>query len=282
MQDAKYIMVTNWDLHWDKLGPKWNNSTLFTLPIIKDGIEKSNFPEKAVTLFIKRSKSNELEKSWLGISKNFRQDPNKGNPAIRFEVSDLKEIDCPEEYKAYTNGWHLNKQCLPSPAIIDSIPEQHINTRPLFFTAMASCDWEQFEEYTFLLLRLLGIHELHRFPQTDNRGKADGFFKLGSLSVLYDATLEPNIESVKGVQLENFIHQLKSDNIKINEKLGYTIKDNDRQVWIITRGHIVRSLRIHDQIEVKEIPYAKLIEIYDKRLQEEWTILQLSRQLKDL
>lgn len=277
MEDFKYIMVTNWDLHWDELGSGRNNSTSFTLPIIKDGIEKSNFPNEAVTLFIKRSKNNEFEKSWLGVSKNFHPDSNKNNPVIRFEVSDLQEIDCPEEYKTFSNGWHLNKH----PATSNS-PEKQPITHPPFFIAMVSGDWEQFEEYTFLLLRLLGIHELHRFPQTDNRGKADGFFKLGSLSVLYDATLKPNIEQVKGTQLDNFVNQLKGDTFKVNEKISYTIKNMDRQVWIITNGSMVRSLRIHDQIEVKEIPYAKLIESYDKRLKEEWTTLQLSKQLKDL
>ncbi|HXS35326.1 MAG TPA: hypothetical protein VN721_01385 [Flavipsychrobacter sp.] len=170
--------------------------------------------------------------------------------------------------------------------LLETLPrfsdEKYAYTHPPFFSAMASCDWTLFEDYTFMLLRLLGIHELHRFPQTDNRGKADGFFKLGSLSVLYDATLESNFERVKSAQLENFIHQLKNDNIKINEKIVYTIKDTDRQVWIITRGNVIRSLKMHDQIEIKEIPYTKLIEIYNNRLREELQTLQLSRLLKEL
>lgn len=64
----KYIMVTDWPNHWDNLE---NNSAHFTNPGIKEGVEKDPWPDEAETLFIKHS-NGKFEKSWYGISKNFR------------------------------------------------------------------------------------------------------------------------------------------------------------------------------------------------------------------
>ena len=131
-----------------------------------------------------------MKKSWIGKSKNFRKDPNNGKEAIRFEVSDLKEVSCPTPYKNYKEGWHLNKSSLFS-GTSAFVTTSNQNLQPSFFSEMSTCNWQLFEEHCFYLLRLLGIHELHKFPQSDNRGKADGFFKFSTLSVLYDATLYP-------------------------------------------------------------------------------------------
>lgn len=279
MQQVEYIMVTNWDHHWDKLSLR-NNSTLFTLPIIKDNLANSTWPSEAVTLFIKRTKENIFEKAWLGKTKNFRKDPNNGKPAIRFEVAELVEIDCPQEYKTYANGWHLNKHplALPSP-IADIAQSNHL--QPAFFNEMKNCKALTFELHCFHLLRLLGIHDILKFPQDDNRGKADGFFRFHTLSVIYDATIETNFQKKKGTQIENYINQLKKEKVSLNS-LSYTIKDTQRQVWVITRGNSVEIITTEDHIKVKEIPFAKLIEVYNKRLNEEIGMDDLCNILKDL
>lgn len=279
MLQVQYIMVTNWELHWDKLSAKWNNSTIFTLPIIKDNLSNAVWPSEATTLFIKKTKENAFEKAWLGKTKNFRKDPNNGKPAVRFEVVELVEIDCPLEYKLYTNGWHLNKKTQPLPFSISDNFIKNNHLQPAFFNEMKSCDALTFELHCFHLLRLLGIHDIHKFPQDDNRGKADGFFRFHTLSVIYDATLETNFQKKKETQIENYINQLKKEKISF-DFINYSIKDTQRQVWIITRGNNVTIIKTEDHIKVKEIPFARLIELYNKRLDEEvgtdelWDILK--------
>lgn len=280
MNEVKYIMVTNWELHWDKLSARWNNSTLYTNPVIKDDLANGQWPAEVDTLFIKRTKENAFEKSWLGKTKNFRKDPNNGKPSIRLEVSDLKEIDCPQEFKQYSIGWHLNKSNLLIPVKSKTLITQ-TKLQPNFFSEMASCTWQSFEEHCFHLLRLLGIHELHKFPQSDNRGKADGFFKFSTLSVLYDATLESDFDIQKETQVDNYVNQLKGDKFKIGNNT-YTIKDSIKQVWIITRGSSVRHIRTEDNIKVKEIPYLKLIEVINHRIMNEIGTDELRDKLKDL
>jgi len=146
---------------------------------------------------------------------------------------------------------------------------------------MNICNSLNFEIHCFHLLRLIGIHDLHMFPQNDNRGKADGFFRFHTLSVIYDATLESDYQKKKETQIENYINQLKKEKIVFGN-LSYTIKDTQRQGWIITRGSKVCQIKIEDDIKVKEIPYTKLIEVYDKRLQEEIGSDDLWDILKDL
>lgn len=273
-------MVTNWDLHWDRLGAKWKHSTLFTLPIIKDSLANAAWPAEAATLFIKKTKENSYEKAWIGKTKNFRKDSNNGKPAIRFEVADLVEIDCPVEYRNFTNGWHLNKSSLPG-NIFEVVPIIDDGLAPGFFKQMVSCSWELFEHHCFHLLRVIGIHDIHALPREAQQGKADGFFRFHSLTVIYDATLETNFEVVKEQQIENYINQLKKEKIHFN-KHSYTIKDTQKQVWIITRGNSVRLLKTEDHVKVKEIPFTKLIEVYDKRIKAEISSDELWDLLKDL
>jgi hypothetical protein len=272
MERTQYIMVTNWEDHWDKLNKKWNNSTIFSIDLIKDGLSNSKWPTEAITLFIKIKKGTyEFEKCWIGKTKNFRQDLYKGNQVIRFDISDLKETSCPAEYKHYSIGWHLNKSTISG--------ANHLE--PAFFEEMSNCDPLAFEQYCFYLLRLLGIHDIHKFPQNDNRGKADGFFLFNSLAVIYDATLVSDYKKKKKTQVENYINQLKKEEISFGSTC-YTLKNNKRQVWIITRGDSVDIIKSEDNIRAKEIPYTRLIEIYRKRLNEEIGIEDLCDILKDL
>jgi hypothetical protein len=269
LKDLQYIMVTNWTGHWDEL-EAWENSTLFTVAYIRPSVVTTPWPEEAVTLFIKLNKDNLFEKSWIGKSTGFRKVLYKERDAVRFEVSDLESVECPLEYKDYPLGWHLYN---PGPA------EGHL--QPPFFQDMETCDWQTFEMHCANLLRLIGIHDLHTIPATDNRGKADGFFKFYNLAVIYDATINPEFAERKHQQLENYVNQLKADKVEFNKK-KYTITDTVKQVWIITRSERVKPLEDIDHIEIKEIPYQKLIKIYLKRLKKEITVLTLADLLKDL
>lgn len=106
---------------------------------------------------------------------------------------------------------------------------------PGFFKQSSNCSWELFEQHCFHLLRAIGIHDIHTLPRQAQQGKADGFFRFHSLTIIYDATLETHFESVKEQQIENYINQLKKEKIDFN-KITYTIKNTQRQVWIIHEG----------------------------------------------
>lgn len=280
MQNIDYIMVSNWSGHWDQLPKKYHNSTLFTEPLIKVNLQ--SLPKEATALFIKRSsEENKFEKSWIGKVGNFRKDSYKDLPAIRFDLSELQEVECPVAWQNMPNGWHLSakeKQQAPTPPAEKTIDNLFL---PGFINEMESCTAMVFEMHCYRLLRLLGIHDIHKFPQDDNRGKADGFFRFHSLSVIYDATLESNFQKKKETQIENYIAQLKKEKVEFGT-VAYTIKDSQRQVWIITRGKKVNSLKMEDHIRVKEIPYTKLVDLYLKRLETEIGLDELWDDLKDL
>jgi hypothetical protein len=263
MKDCEYLMVTYWDDHWDQL-QRFNNSTLFTLPFIKDNIALNKLPGDAKTIFVKTNKDNkhQIEGCWTGLAQNFRIDKYKGKKAIRFEVSKLQTITFPSELSNISEGWHLNP--------LASIAKLEIqkNYCPPFFSDMNVCGHLDFELHCFRLLRLIGIHDIHKNPIHRSAGKADGFFKFGNLSVIYDATLENNFEEIKDQQIENYINQLKKEKITF-DKISYTIKGSQCQVWIITRGPRVRTLREEDHILVKEIPFTELVRIYGDRLTNE-------------
>lgn len=280
MEEVKYIMVTNWDYHWNQLNNKWNNSTLFTFPLIKDNLINSTLPYEAKTLFIKKTKENVFEKAWIGMTKNYRKENYQDKLAIRFEVDSLVETDCPVEFKSFTNGWHLNKS-FKFQKLEGNSEIQYNNLQPNFFNEMANCDAFTFELYCYYLLRLLGIHDIHKIPQDNNRGKADGFFRFQTLSVIYDATLESKFLEKKETQIENYINQLKKEKIVFGTT-SYTVKDTHRQVWIITRGAKTSLLKTDDHIKVKEIPFTQLISVYNKRFGEELGVTELCDALKDL
>lgn len=271
-------MVTNWNNHWDKL-QRFKNSTLFTLPMIKDGIAASATPTEANTIFIKLSTDNKFEKSWIGKSHHFRKALYKDKEAIRFDISDLKEFDCPSGLQTYSAGWHLYKGEATTVALTE---KETSELQPSFFQKIDSCNAETFELYCFQLLRLIGIHDLHYIPKDDNRGKADGFFRFHTLAVIYDATLETNFLNKKDQQIDNYLGQLRKDEIHFNQT-GYTIKDADKQVWIIVRKGYVSIVKTKDHITVKVVPIKKLMDLYAKRLTDaEMGMIRLSETLKNL
>lgn len=135
---------------------------------------------------------------------------------------------------------------------------------------------DEFEDAVFALLRMLGIHAVYQYPREAQAGRADGFFILNNLAVMYDCTLRDSFEEYKKDQIENYVNKLsnksqltietrRSDGGRGSKELQ--IQGKSRQVWIITRGS-TREIRDYDGIKVKEVAIKDLIEIAMKRCQQ--------------
>ncbi len=134
-------------------------------------------------------------------------------------------------------------------------------------------DSAEFEDYVFMLLRLLGIHNLYQYDKKNQAGRADGFFIIGSLAVMYDCTLRKNFDEHKREQIENYVNKLKNSQMTIDVRLTdgggrkktLYIQGKNRQVWIITQEN-TRELYDVDGIRIKEISVQDLVQIFNKRL----------------
>ncbi|WP_228038268.1 hypothetical protein [Nostoc sp. LEGE 12450] len=70
-----------------------------------------------------------------------------------------------------------------------------------------------------MVLRLLGIHNLYQYDKKNQAGRADGFFIIGSLAVMYDCTLRRNFDEHKKEQIENYVNKLKNSQMTIDVRL---------------------------------------------------------------
>ncbi|MEH2467480.1 hypothetical protein [Nostoc sp.] len=80
-------------------------------------------------------------------------------------------------------------------------------------------DSAEFEDYVFMVPRLLGIHNLYQYDKKNQAGRADGFFIIGSLAVMYDCTLRKNFDEHKKEQIENYINKFKNSQMTIDVRL---------------------------------------------------------------
>lgn len=137
-------------------------------------------------------------------------------------------------------------------------------------------DCDDFEDATFLLLKLMGIHKIFQFDRDSQAGKADGFFILENIAVMYDCTLHQNFESFKEEQIENYINKLSQksqitfDVQKLDGSIApktLQISGKTKQVWIITKGES-KELRDFDSIKIKEVSVHDLLSIVSKRLKD--------------
>ena len=157
------------------------------------------------------------------------------------------------------------------PASVSSLPiinaSANVLFPPFFQQLLDTDDWEQFERYTYYLLKLLGIQNAHAFLDQNQAGKADGFFTIGNLAVLYDCTLAANqIDERKRDQIVNYCNLLSGGRIEINPGVIEEFHQyHQRQVWIITRNK-TQLLRSVNRIEVKEVAVQTLISLYEDRL----------------
>lgn len=264
-----YVMVTNWDRHWDGLGQQ---ETYYTTGMFRQGMDQGKLQDNTKTYFIRREKQTKhLEKSWLGSVYDIRQDKREANK-IYFKVKVEREIECPTKYEGYTEGWW----CFEEKEVDDSLSD------PKFFSLLQKTqDWHEFERYTHLLIKSLGIHVHHAFSPNQQRGLPDGFFKFRGFAVLYDCTLASEFEKEKLDQMKNFCNQLKSGSINFSNKT-VDITDCKKSVWIITRSGKPRLIKNIDQVTIREVPIQVIIDLYRNRLNTEMDEDRLESELRQL
>ncbi|OOF59772.1 hypothetical protein [Rodentibacter myodis] len=145
----------------------------------------------------------------------------------------------------------------------------------------------EFEDFTFFILKSLGIPEIYAVPKDMASGRADGIFKVSSVStnghrleVIYDCTLKSTStwEKEKITQISNYESQIIKNSININYSFGSTYsgkivkqtisfsENADKQIWIITKGEtrLIEDKQSPD-ILIKEISIYDLIEIMKER-----------------
>ncbi len=158
------------------------------------------------------------------------------------------------------------------------------------FARSTVIDPEEYEEFVFLILRIIGVHSLYQYDRRAQAGRADGFFTIGNLAVMYDCTLSGNFEDHKKDQIENYVNKLKQSQITFDlrsydgsqRKKTLDISGKSKQVWIITRGK-TREISDYGNIKVKEVSIWNLVSILRMRLytdtleEDELALNQLSR-----
>ncbi len=154
-----------------------------------------------------------------------------------------------------------------TPAIISTERSTNI-IEPAFFEMMLrSKDPTEFEQHCFYLLRILGIHDLHR-PQNLAGTDAHGFFKFNSLSVVYITTLVPAVVQDNPLVIDHYLNLLKKEKMRF-ATTSYTIKETQKQVWLLTnRVTATLHLRTDDGIKLKLVPVSILAELYNRRMNE--------------
>lgn len=260
-------MVTHWEKHWDNLS---NKETYFTRGMLKKGMSIDKIMENTPTIFIKlKSKHDKsAEKAWEGKVYGFKIKEDR----IRFKVNIEKEIPIPPEYSNYLEGWYVEG------SEEEALSPRGIIYPPFFYILISTNDWREFERHTHNLLKLLGIHQIIEYEK--QRGQPDGFFKIGNLAVIYDATLMGDFEKSKETQIANYAGQLKASSLKYKNRT-INIANCNKQVWIITRGSS-RILEKVDNITIKEVPINKIIEVYSERIEKTIDEMELENKLKNL
>lgn len=179
-------------------------------------------------------------------------------------------------------GWYemeLDFDPEKKPAV--ALPQNLI--APDFFNHLLETNsWRLFENYGFMLLKLLGIHNIRKYEQGNNKGRADGFFQFKGLNVLFDFTLEDAFVERKTDQINNYVSQLKKGVFVFGNR-HFSISSNDSsQVWIITRN-TTQILQNHGDVVVKEIFIEDLMDLYLERLEnDDMDEAQLKKKLDDI
>jgi len=292
-EDPVYVMITHFDSHWK------NGRTSYTTKLIKFDLQSHQLVENAPTLFIKvKEGTYEIIGAWFGYVSNFEQGvDNKGREIISFGVRIDRELDLEEALKiikniddiSRTEGWYLaSRTKFQKPQIKSSIiiPEEFALYPPFFYNLIKTKDHFEFEDLIFQLLKLIGINNICKIDKKEQAGREDGFFVFGDLAVIYDCTLKTNFN--KEEQINNYCRRL-DDEEKLSCKSkgrSFNIKNKRKQVWIITRN---KTQKIKDYpcqngeiILVKEISIYDLIEIYIKRIKENFFEDELEKILENL
>ena len=165
----------------------------------------------------------------------------------------------------------------------NNLTSSNSDLTPAFFTKLSSTNnWKDFEEYTYYILKLLGLPVIYSFLNERQAGKADGFFKIGNLAVIYDCTLNArDIENHKNEQIHNYCNRLQQGNIELSGNITEEFFNHNKQVWIITQG-ITRQIKVVNSIEVKEISIEDIMVLYQERLIKSLNDQSLELKLRNL
>lgn len=252
----QYVMVTHWKGHWDDLP---NSEARYTKTMFRAGMDESRLFENTRTVFIKiNERTKKPEKAWIGKVNAFRSDTEK----IRFRVNIERKIPCPKRYYTYGEGWYF--EAATNEVNDEPQSASNILDPPFLHTLQTTNDWKEFESYSYWLIRLIGIHEIHKFEE--QKGTADGFFKFNNLAVMYDCTLQDDFQITKRDQITNYCNLMKIGKVEIKDH-SIDVSYCRKQVWIITRGG-AKVMRKVDDVTVREVSVNKIIEFYRKRFKE--------------
>lgn len=122
----KYVMVTHWNKHWDKLP---QNRTYYAPGMFKQGMSGEKLEEKTPTTFIKLDRiTRRPERAWEGYVHNITQ---QEGGKIYFMVALASEIEVPEKYIAYIEGWYLETDTVvtqPRRQLAEFLPDYFYKT----------------------------------------------------------------------------------------------------------------------------------------------------------
>jgi hypothetical protein len=180
--------------------------------------------------------------------------------ANKIQLIDVEQIE-PNDYPA---------ESIPTPITCDELKNQIIEQ---FKRIVNTTNSSEFEDLVFLLLRTLGIHSLYQYDKRNQAGRADGFFIIGNLAVMYDCTLISAFEEYKKDQIENYINKLEQAHLTFDirasegakRKKTLRIDGKSKQVWIITTDQ-TREISDYGNIKVKEVSVNHLIWLLQYKL----------------
>jgi hypothetical protein len=255
-----YIMVTDWEDHWDRMQ---NRTTTYTRGMLKSGAW-GKWVENMDTIFIRHHKDSSLVDSWIGTVSDFvAGKPMHGDKeTVRFRVTLRAKCEIPPNYANLESGWYLVEGDTHS---LNLVSASRVMFEPPFVARLkTTSDWREFEYFTYYLLRLLGIHSIRPVLSGQQQGRPDGVFKLRSLAVVYDCTLESDYGEKKRDQIANYCAMLRKGTIDV-AGVTMNVADCSKQVWIITRGCSREICRV-DDILVREVTIDAILDVYHDRM----------------
>jgi hypothetical protein len=271
-------MVTSWESHWDCIA---GDKTYYDVTRLTNKDVLNHIQNDTETIFIKRFQGSAV-KAWVGKVNNFVRIGNKQF----FNVKIDKEIAVPTFANDFIQGWYLLSDeqynaSINQPVIIrvpniktnfihDTTSLNDLLELPLFEILRTTNNPTEFENLTHLLLKLIGIFNIYKYPQSDQAARPDGFFKFKNLVVLYDCTLRDNYIQKKSDQISRFCDQLLTGSISY-QNIQLNVGESLKQVWIITKKPICNLFKEINAVKVKEITIEKIINLYRRRMNEEFS-----------
>ncbi len=255
-----YIMVTAFDRHWDSLGEQ---EASYPRAMLKNPKKFDYCNENVLTTFVKLNQRNqEPERAWLGSIYGIRENKNK----IYFKVKINSLLPNVEQFIGRESAWYIEATQNLGAEDIHVVEGSELQP-PIFNKLLTTTDYGNFEDYTYYLIKLLGIHSAYNFDRKEQAGRADGFFKFKNLAVIYDCTLnEKSYEERKKEQIANYCNQIESGFMEFSNNIIEKFPHHNKQVWLITRAQS-RLIRQVNEVLVKEVCIKDLISLYLYRLE---------------